>query len=207
MSGHIRDGAREEWSGKRAWVGTCEVPLHLRDFDLRIVDADLGSLREERPADINSWALASVPSVGLECKAEDGDLLVVDRVEHCIDNEGSKAHLLKVIHFQDLRPIVGNLIHLVLLAQVNEVQNVLLKAAPTKPRTSLEKLGSCGKKCTCMVRTTDGDDVTGARRTWPVSFFIGKSIKNAVTVCISPRARCRFFSVVLHIYVGAHVCA
>lgn len=108
--------------------------------------AYLCALLQQSLANVDRRAFAGVARVCLEGETEDGNLLVIDCVEHGIDDERAKTHLLVVIHLENLRPIVGDFIHLMLLAQINEVQNVLLEAAPAKTGATLEELRTCHVK-------------------------------------------------------------
>ena len=67
-----------------------------------------------------------------EGKTEDGNLLVGDCVEECFDNSLSKARPLVVIHLNHRHPVGGLLCQVEVLAQVNQIQDVLLEAGAAK---------------------------------------------------------------------------
>jgi len=109
-----------------------EVPRHLLPGHLRVVDADDGLVPEQAVADVDGRRLAGVPRVLLECEPEHGDLLAGDGVEHGGDDAFHEAALLVVVDPDHLPPVGGHLGEAVALADVDEVQDVLLEAGPAE---------------------------------------------------------------------------
>lgn len=63
-----------------------------------------------------------------------------DGVEHVLDDARGEAALLVVVHQHDLVPVVRDLPEPEGLADVHQVQDVLLEAAATEPHASLQEL-------------------------------------------------------------------
>lgn len=57
------------------WESLGKIEPDLRHFDLRIVNRDVCTLGEEIANEGDSGRFAGVACVGLECKAEDGNVL------------------------------------------------------------------------------------------------------------------------------------
>ncbi len=99
---------------------------------VRVGEDDLGVLLQQLPADGQGGRFARVAGVGLEGRAKDGDALVGDGVEHGRHHLGDKARLLVVVHLDHLLPVPGCLVQAIVLAQVGEIENVLLEARAAK---------------------------------------------------------------------------
>jgi hypothetical protein len=119
-----------------------QVPLDLVLCHLGVVDADLGLVTEKALAHVNGRGLPGVTGVLLEGKPEDGDLLVGHGVEHGRHHAVHEPALLVVVDLDHLLPVVGNLGQAVALADVHQVQDVLLEAGATEPNTGVQELGA-----------------------------------------------------------------
>ncbi|TVU44955.1 hypothetical protein EJB05_04419, partial [Eragrostis curvula] len=119
-----------------------QVPLDLVLRHLGVVDADLGLVTQETLADVDGRGLPGVTGVLLEGEAEDGDLLAGHGVEHGGHDAVDEAALLVVVDLDHLLPVVGHLGQAVALADVHQVQNVLLEAGATKANTGVQELGA-----------------------------------------------------------------
>mmetsp|Transcript_32544 Transcript_32544/g.81957 ORF Transcript_32544/g.81957 Transcript_32544/m.81957 type:complete len:232 (+) Transcript_32544:903-1598(+) len=113
------------------------VPLHvLRDLlvgHLGVVDGQLGAVLDEPLAHVDGGGLARVPRVLLEREPQHRDLLPADGVEHGAHHALNEATLLVVVHAHHAVPVVRHLLEPVALADIRQVQNVLLEARPAKP--------------------------------------------------------------------------
>jgi hypothetical protein len=119
-----------------------QVPLDLVLRHLGVVDADLGLITQQALADIDGRGLPGVAGVLLESEAEDGDLLAGDGVEHGRHDAVHEPALLVVVDLDHLLPVVGHLGQAIALADVHQVQDVLLEARPTEPNTGVQELGA-----------------------------------------------------------------
>lgn len=77
-------------------------------------------------------SLPSVPRVLLESEPENGDVLAANGVEQRLDDLGGEARLLVLVDVDDLLPVGRNLGQVEALADVHQVQDVLLETAPAK---------------------------------------------------------------------------
>uniref|UniRef100_A0A8R7U5F2 Uncharacterized protein n=1 Tax=Triticum urartu TaxID=4572 RepID=A0A8R7U5F2_TRIUA len=105
-----------------------EVAPHLLLRHLRVVDADDGLVPEQAPAHVDGRRLARVARVLLEGEPQHGHLLPRDGVEHGGDDAVDEAALLVVVDADDLPPVLCHLGEAVALADVDEVEDVLLEA-------------------------------------------------------------------------------
>lgn len=122
--------------------GVVELLEHLLACNLGVVHGKVGAFIEKVSADVGRGGFTGVSSVLLESKAKDGNLLAGDGVEHALDNLVGESPLLVLIHQHDLVPIVGNLGEAERLANVHEVENILLEARSSVSHRCLEELGS-----------------------------------------------------------------
>lgn len=81
--------------------------------------------------------IPSVAGVFLKGKAEYGDALVVERVEHARDDFVRESFLLVVVDLEHLVPVLGDLFEIQRLAQVDEHVDVLLEARASETNTRL----------------------------------------------------------------------
>ncbi|KAK3018412.1 hypothetical protein RJ639_003433 [Escallonia herrerae] len=117
-----------------------KIPLNLILSNLRVIYAQKGLIPQKPFAHIDCRSLPSVTSVFLECKPKNSDLLARNCVEHRGNNLIHKPVLLVVVHLDNLFPVVCNFRKAIALTNVNQVENVLLKARPTKTNTGIEEL-------------------------------------------------------------------
>ena len=96
----------------------------------------------KKPRDISGGRLARVAGVRLEREAEHRDLLVCEGVEHRLEKPRDDALLLVVVHLDDARPVFRRGMKPERLAEIDEVQYVLLEAAAAETGTRLEELGA-----------------------------------------------------------------
>merc|ERR1740120_687005 len=98
------------------------------------------SILHQHVTDGHRWRLAHVPRVLLEREAEHSDLLVRDGVEEAGDDLAGKRDLLVLVHVNDHLPILGNLVQALGFADVNQVQDIFLKARATKANGRAQEL-------------------------------------------------------------------
>lgn len=65
-----------------------------------------------------------------------------DGVEERVDNGLGESALLVLVHFYDLSPVCGDLGQVQALAQVNQVEDILLEARTTETDRRPQELGS-----------------------------------------------------------------
>mmetsp|Transcript_57290 Transcript_57290/g.79498 ORF Transcript_57290/g.79498 Transcript_57290/m.79498 type:complete len:234 (+) Transcript_57290:425-1126(+) len=85
---------------------------------------------------------ACISSVLLEGEAKHGDALACDGVEHGLEDLAREAQLLPVIDVHHFLPVLRHLRQAVALAQVHQVQDVLLEAATAKPNRGAQEVGT-----------------------------------------------------------------
>mmetsp|Transcript_7560 Transcript_7560/g.28419 ORF Transcript_7560/g.28419 Transcript_7560/m.28419 type:complete len:204 (+) Transcript_7560:341-952(+) len=107
-----------------------------------IVYSQISSLIEQVLGNKDGARLTSVTSVGLEGKSKDGNLFVSDCVKHFVNDFVGKTLTLKVIDLNHSIKVVCNLLESIVLAQVDEIQNILLEARSTESHRRLQELGS-----------------------------------------------------------------
>lgn len=81
--------------------------------------------------------LGNSACVLLEGEPEDGDLLVRDRVEKALNDPLGESQPLEVVEGDDLGPVFGHLWQVQALADVDQIEDVLLEARPAKADTGL----------------------------------------------------------------------
>mmetsp|Transcript_2408 Transcript_2408/g.7055 ORF Transcript_2408/g.7055 Transcript_2408/m.7055 type:complete len:600 (-) Transcript_2408:266-2065(-) len=142
VHGRIRRGAPNE----PVLVHLHVVVFELRDrvllFHLGVVNMQIGPVLQEHVAHGDGGGLAHVAGVLLERKPEDGDLLVSHRVEEAADDLPGETRLLVLVHVHDLLPVLGDLWQALGLADVHEVEDVLLEARPAEADRCIQKLGA-----------------------------------------------------------------
>mmetsp|Transcript_6491 Transcript_6491/g.17368 ORF Transcript_6491/g.17368 Transcript_6491/m.17368 type:complete len:316 (-) Transcript_6491:731-1678(-) len=120
----------------------CEIHPDLLGVNLGVVNGDRGMLFDELLADVNRSRLASVSCVLLECETEQRDALSGHGVVHPMNDTANKSALLQVVHFHDPVEILGNICQTHGLAEVHQIENVLLKARSAKANRRFQKLRS-----------------------------------------------------------------
>lgn len=136
-------------------AGVVELHEHGGLRDLGIVHDDSGLLVEEVLGDVGGSGLTGVTSVLLEGEAEHADLLAVDGIEHGVDDVLSEAALLVVVDLDDVEPVLGDLVEAVVLAEVDEVEHILLEAGATEADGGGEELAA-----ETRVRTDSAGDLS-----------------------------------------------
>ena len=102
---------------------TCSPILYLR-----VIDVDVGGLFQQVAAHKRRGRFAGVARVLLEGEAEHADFLGGDGVEHAGHHDLGEAALLVLVHQNHLVPVVRALLQTQGLANVHQVQDVLLEA-------------------------------------------------------------------------------
>merc|ERR1740120_66475 len=98
------------------------------------------SFLHQHVTDGNRWRLTHVTSVLFERETEHSDFLVRDGVEEAGDDLAGKSDLLVLVHVNDHLPILGNLVQALRFADVNQVQDIFLKARATKANGRAQEL-------------------------------------------------------------------
>merc|ERR1740117_2307603 len=93
---------------------------------------DKRAIRGQHVAHGQGGCLTHVSGVLLESEAKDSNLFIRHCVEKCMDNANSEAFLPVLVHVYNLLPIGSNLVKPELLANINQVQDVLLEARATE---------------------------------------------------------------------------
>jgi len=118
-----------------------QILVYLLSLHLWVVDGELGPLGEKRVAHVDGGRLACVSGIFLKSKAEDGYLLARDGVEHGTNHIRSESLLLPIVHHNHLVPVFGHLREAKRTAEIDEIEDIFLKAGAAKANGSLEKLG------------------------------------------------------------------
>jgi hypothetical protein len=125
---------------------------------LRIVNGDACTLGQEITNERDGGRFPGVAGVGLEGKAENGNVLakkstsgeyhkweggylICDGVEKGVDDAFREATLLVFVQGDDLAPICCHFGKVKTLGKVNEVENVFLETRATEPDRGPQKLG------------------------------------------------------------------
>ena len=111
----------------------------LRLLHLGVVDGDVSALVHQHLRDVDGGGLPGVAGVLLEGEPEDADLLAGDGVEEALDDPAGEAGPLVVVEEDDLGPVVGHLGQVEALADVDQVEDVLLEARATKADACLQE--------------------------------------------------------------------
>mmetsp|Transcript_4833 Transcript_4833/g.16577 ORF Transcript_4833/g.16577 Transcript_4833/m.16577 type:complete len:306 (+) Transcript_4833:57-974(+) len=107
---------------------------------LRVKQRNLGTIFNHPMRDVNRRRFASIPGVLLERKAEHGNFLVTNGVEHGGNNSSHESGLLVIVHANDGVPVIGNFLQSVALANVRQVQDIFLKARTAETDRGVQKL-------------------------------------------------------------------
>ena len=99
---------------------------------LRVVDVKNGAFKQKIVANLNGWRLSWVVCVLLEGCTEDADLFVYQVVIERLVNSEEKVFLSKLIHLDDLVPVVSDFIEPFAFGQVNQGKDVLFEATSTE---------------------------------------------------------------------------
>ena len=114
------------------YVMVLELGQSIFFLHLWIVDGHDGAILQEHVAYGDRRSLSYISCILLEGESQNGDLLLGD----CIEKGGygfpSKGLLLVFIHVDNLLPILSYLVQTLGLADVDEVEDVLLEARSTK---------------------------------------------------------------------------
>ena len=126
----------------RIGAGPKNIATDLLFADLGVVNVNLGPLGKEVTADGDRRGLAGVIGVLLEGESKDADVLAVNGIEEVTDDAAAEAGLLPVVDLDDALPVGGHLGKTEVLAEVGEVENVLLEAGAAVADGCLEELGT-----------------------------------------------------------------
>mmetsp|Transcript_3739 Transcript_3739/g.10714 ORF Transcript_3739/g.10714 Transcript_3739/m.10714 type:complete len:465 (-) Transcript_3739:208-1602(-) len=135
-----RPGLRAGMIPFEFWHG--QIQSHLLLGHLRVVYAEVAPVRHEPAAHVDGRGLPGVAGVFLERKAVDSDLFPFDGVEHRGDDSLHEPLLLVVVHGDHRLPVVGDILETHALADVHQVQNVLLEARSPEPDAGVQELGA-----------------------------------------------------------------
>ena len=119
-----------------------QVVPHLLLRDLGVVHQAGGAVLHEAAAHVNGGRLPGVSGVLLEREAQDGDVLVADGVEHAGDDAPHEAVLLVVVDGNHALPVLGHLLEALGLADVHQVQDVLLEAGAAEADGGVQEAGA-----------------------------------------------------------------
>jgi len=106
---------------------------------LGIIDAHLPMFGQQVAGDIDGGGLPRVVRVLLKGKAEHRDFLVGDRIEELLHNPPGKTPFLRIVHRHHAVPVVRHVLQAEALAQVGQVENILLKAGTAEADRRLEE--------------------------------------------------------------------
>merc|ERR1719188_1712796 len=130
--------------GEQLVVDLHAVVLELRDgvllLHLWVVHVNQRPILHQHVADSQGRRLAHVARVLLEGEAEDCDFLPGDSVEQGVYDPARERLLLVLVHVDDLLPVLGHFVQAELLANIHEIQDVLLEAGAAKTDGSVEEL-------------------------------------------------------------------
>jgi hypothetical protein len=129
---HVLSRARLDTRVIPLELGSGQINTDLVLIDLRVVDAEVGTIVHETLADINSRGFTGITSILLESESIDTNLLVFDGVEASRDDTLDKAFLLVVVHGDNRLPVLGDSVETDALADVDQVEDILLEARSTK---------------------------------------------------------------------------
>ena len=121
-------------------AGLDEILMDGFRLDLRIVNREVGALVEQVAADVDGGGFAGVVGVLLEGEAEDADALAVDGVEERADDFLDEAAFLPVVEMDHLAPVFGDVGQVEGLAEIDEVEDVLLETRAAEADGGLEEL-------------------------------------------------------------------
>jgi hypothetical protein len=127
-------------------------------LDLRIVDVDKGVLSQEILDERDGRGFTGVTRICLECETENRDTLkdvseqnifieggaylASDGIEKGVDHTLREPPLLVLVHFDDLSPVQSHLREMQTLAQVHQIQDILLEARSAKAYRRLQEFVS-----------------------------------------------------------------
>merc|ERR1719203_443754 len=116
-------------------------------LDLGVEDMHNGTILHQHLHHFQRWCLSHIASVLLESEAEDSYLLVCNSVEEAGDYLVSKVFLLVLVHIDDLLPVLCAFVQAFALADVHQVQDVLLEARTTEAHGSPKELRTNPRIC------------------------------------------------------------
>merc|ERR1719409_99650 len=117
-----------------------ELLERLLPSHLGIVDMQLRALLQKFCTDIHRRGFPRVSGVLLEGKAENRDLLSPHCIEHREDDLTGEVLLRQIVHLDDMFPVLGDVMKPEGLAEVDKIENVLLKASPAEADRGVQKL-------------------------------------------------------------------
>mmetsp|Transcript_14641 Transcript_14641/g.35284 ORF Transcript_14641/g.35284 Transcript_14641/m.35284 type:complete len:219 (+) Transcript_14641:206-862(+) len=112
---------------------------HVFALHLRIIDVDFGLLEDKVAYHKHAGSFAHVPCILLEGISQNGDLFARDGVEHARHHLLREALLLVIVHDDHIIPVVRAFFQAIRLAEVDEVEDVLLEAGAAKTDGGVEE--------------------------------------------------------------------
>lgn len=105
----------------------------------RIENMKTSSFFQEMFGHVNRRRFASVTSVLFKCKSQNCNVLIRNGVEHGLNDSLTKARFLVFVHVNHLLPICCNTRQVEGFADVDQIENIFLKATPTPSNGSLNE--------------------------------------------------------------------
>ena len=99
-----------------------------------VSDIQAGFFLKKTFTNINRRRIPGIPCIRFKSETKNRQLLSNQRIEHGLQNPFHKSFHLVIIKGNHLLPESGNFIQLVIFTQVYQVQNILTKTGPAKPR-------------------------------------------------------------------------
>merc|ERR1712066_1040730 len=109
-------------------------------LDLGVEDMHTGTILQQHLYHLQRGCLSHIASVLLESEAEDCDLLVGHGVEEAGDDLVSEVFLLVLVHIDHHLPVTCTFVQTFALANVHQVQDILLEARTTEAHRSPKEL-------------------------------------------------------------------
>merc|ERR1712194_329074 len=105
-----------------------KLPECILLLDFWVEDVNQGTVIQQHVANFDGWCLTHVARVLLESETEHGDLLGGDSVEKTRDDVACEGVFPVIVHVHHALPIAGDIMQALRLTNVNEIEDVLLKA-------------------------------------------------------------------------------
>merc|ERR1719183_1157279 len=128
-------------------------------LDLGVENMHNGTILQQHFHHPERRCFSHIASVLLKSEAEDRYLLVCNSVEEAGDYLVSKVFLLVLVHIDDLLPVLCAFVQAFALANVHQVQDVLLEARTTEAHGSPKELRTDPRICADSPRDLKFSDV------------------------------------------------
>ena len=96
------------------------------------MNGELGTLLKKVCADSNRRGLTGVVGIGLEGKTENGQALPRNGAKQAMDNQPGDPMLLSSVECNNALPVISHIRQTEVTAEVNQIEDVLLKTTATK---------------------------------------------------------------------------